>query len=332
MTIIAEIAQAHDGSLGIAHSYIDALAKCGVDVIKFQTHIASAESSEYETFRIPFSIKDKTRYDYWKRMEFSIEEWAGLKKHCEEKGIEFLSSPFSVEAVELLNKLEVKRFKIGSGEINNYLMIDAICNTGKPIIISTGMSDVVEAENTIKFIRNYGNHVSVMQCTTSYPTKPSDWGLEYLEVYKSKFGIPVGFSDHSGDIYACLAATALGAEMIEFHAVFDKQMFGPDATSSLEIKEISKLVNGIKQIRESLSNSNEKSIDKYDEMRIRFGKSLAVRKDIKAGDIIKKEDLESKKPGDKGIPASDFKQLLEKRWNKNLKAGSFIQLSDIENE
>jgi len=121
--IISEIAQAHEGSPGIAHSYIDALAECGVDAVKFQTHIAEAESSNQEQFRVNFSYEDTTRFDYWKRMEFTAEQLAGLKDHCEQKKIEFISSPFSIAAVEMLERLGVKRYKIGSGEMINHLML-----------------------------------------------------------------------------------------------------------------------------------------------------------------------------------------------------------------
>ncbi|MFN9582272.1 MAG: N-acetylneuraminate synthase family protein, partial [Bacteroidota bacterium] len=213
--IIAEIAQAHEGSLGIAHSYIDALADCGVNAIKFQTHIAEAESSDSESFRVKFSYEDKTRYDYWKRMEFTADQWAGLQQHCDEKGVEFISSPFSVAAVELLEKLNVKRYKIGSGELTNYLMLDKIAQTGKPIILSSGMSDWNELDQTIAFLKPYGNELSLMQCTTAYPTQPQQWGLQLIAEMKSRYGLPVGFSDHSGDIYAGLAAVTLGAELLE---------------------------------------------------------------------------------------------------------------------
>src|SRR5690606_28216777 len=136
MLIIAEIGQAHEGSLGIAHSYIDALSKTGVDAVKFQVHIAEAESSEFEPFRIKFSTQDKTRFDYWKRMEFSLEQWQELKSHCEEAGVEFMVSTFSYAAVDLLDRLEVKRYKIGSGEVGNFLMLEKIAETGKPVILS----------------------------------------------------------------------------------------------------------------------------------------------------------------------------------------------------
>ncbi|MBA2561832.1 MAG: N-acetylneuraminate synthase family protein, partial [Chitinophagaceae bacterium] len=144
--IIAEIGQAHEGSLGIAHSYIDALAETGIDAIKFQTHIAEAESSIYEPFRIKFSYEDNSRVEYWKRMEFTKDQWKGLKQHCEERGLEFLSSPFSNAAVALLEGLGINKFKIGSGEVNNFLLLNQVANTGKDIILSSGMSNYEELD------------------------------------------------------------------------------------------------------------------------------------------------------------------------------------------
>ncbi len=328
--IIAEIAQAHEGSLGIAHSYIDALADCGVDAVKFQTHIANAESSEFEQFRVNFSYEDKTRFDYWKRMEFTLEQWVGLKKHCEDKGVEFLSSPFSIEAVELLEKLNVKRYKIGSGELSNFLMLDAIAKTRKPIILSSGMSDWNELDDSINFLKKYNNKISLLQCTTAYPTQPEQWGLSVMQKMKDRYQIEVGFSDHSGDIYACLAATSLGAEILEFHAVFNHSMFGPDAKASLNIEQISQLVNGVRAINISLNTLQLKEdITNFSQIKTMFGKSLATKVDVKKGNLISSTELESKKPGDKGIPAKYFENIIGKKWNNDLSANSFINENDI---
>jgi len=254
MYIIAEIGQGHDGSLGIAHSYIEALKNSGIDAVKFQTHIADAESSLHEPFRVKFSYQDKSRYDYWKRMEFSKPQWKKLKNHCEEVGFEFLSSPFSIKAFRLLEDIGVSKYKIGSGEVDNYLLLDFIGRTGKPVLLSSGMSTYEELEASINFLKPFGNEISILQCTTSYPTMPEHWGLNVLSELRSRFGLPVGFSDHSGDIFACLAATALGAEVIEFHVTFDKNMFGPDAKASIEISQVKNLVEGLRQIENSLSN------------------------------------------------------------------------------
>ena len=328
--IIAEIAQAHEGSLGIAHSYIDALADCGVDAVKFQTHIASAESSECEQFRVNFSYEDNTRFDYWKRMEFTPEQWAGLKKHCEEKGVEFLSSPFSIEAVELLEKLNVKRYKIGSGELSNFLMLDAIAKTGKPIILSSGMSDWNELDDSINYLKKYNNKISLLQCTTAYPTQPEHWGLNVMQKMKERYQIEAGFSDHSGDIYACLAATTLGADILEFHAVFNHNMFGPDAKASLNIEQISLLVQGVKAINISLNTPQLKEdISNFSQIKTMFGKSLATKVDVKKGNLVSISELESKKPGDRGIHAKYFEDIIGKHWNTDLPANSFINKNDV---
>lgn len=151
--IIAEIAQAHDGSLGILHSYIDALASTGVDAIKFQMHIAEAESSLQEPFRVNFSYEDKTRLEYWKRTSFTLQQWKDIKKHCDEVGLEFICSPFSNLAIDWLEELNVKCYKIGSGEVNNLLMLSKIANTGKDVILSSGMSSFEELDETVDFLK-----------------------------------------------------------------------------------------------------------------------------------------------------------------------------------
>ena len=196
LDIIAEIGQAHDGSLGIAHSYIDALAETGVTAVKFQTHIADSESSSFEKFRTKFTYEDKSRFDYWKRMEFTIDQWAGLKNHCEKIGLEFISSPFSIKAVELLEKLDVKKYKIGSGEVNNFLMLEHISRTKKPIILSSGLSSFEELDYTVNFLKKRNVDISVLQCTTKYPAISGEWGLNLIPKIKNRYGTKVGYSDH----------------------------------------------------------------------------------------------------------------------------------------
>lgn len=331
--IIAEIAQAHEGSLGNAHAFIDALAVTGVDAVKFQTHIAEAESSEFEPFRIKFSKQDTTRFDYWKRMEFSLEQWQGIQAHCHQVGLKFISSPFSIAAVDLLEKVGVDAIKIGSGEINNLLLLEKIAKTGNPIILSSGMSDIEELERTLDFLKGFSNPISLLQCTTAYPTTPEQWGLNAIGILKEKFNIPVGFSDHSGNIYSSLAAATLGAEIFEFHVVFDKRQFGPDTIASITIDQTKILVQGIKEIQKSIANPISKSeVSKYSELKRIFGKSLAVNKNLKKGSIIQFDDLESKKPGDKGIPASEYQTVLGKTLSINLNKWDFLKPEHIHTE
>lgn len=329
IVLIAEIAQAHDGSLGIAHSYIDALAACGVDAIKFQTHIAEAESSEYETFRVNFSYEDKTRFDYWKRMEFTPEQWAGLKKHCEDLGVEFISSPFSCAAVDLLEKLKVKRYKIGSGEVSNFLMLEKIARTGKPIILSSGMSDYKELDETIDFLRKFNSPISLLQCTTAYPTQAEQWNLQEIPTMKERYKIPVGYSDHSANPAVCIAAAALGAEILEFHAVFDRRMFGPDSKASLQIDEIKWLVQSLRSLEKSFNTEVQRNGVKVEPLKKIFGKSLAVNKDLPAGHTVKFEDLESKKPADMGIPAKEYMNVLGKKLVAPKKKWDFLCWEDV---
>lgn len=329
--LIAEVAQAHDGSLGAAHAYVDAVAAAGVGTIKFQVHIAEAESSEFEPFRVRFSREDATRYDYWRRMEFTPEQWAGLKAHAEEKGLEFLASPFSVAAVNLLEALGVARYKIGSGEVGNRLMLDRIAATGKPIILSSGLSSYADLDAAVAHLRPRGNHLSILQCTTSYPTRAEDVNLPVIPALKARYGVPVGLSDHSGTIYPALAAVALGAEIVEFHVAFDRASFGPDASSSLEIRELRQLVEGVRFVAAAMAPAADKSEFRGDPaLKRMFGKSLAVNADLPAGHVLTAADLESKKPAERGVPATDYTDVVGKRLAHALKRWDFLNWSDLE--
>ena len=329
--IIAEIAQAHDGSLGTVHAYIDAVAKTGCNAIKFQTHIARAESSIHEPFRVKFSKQDATRYDYWERMEFSLIQWKEIKQHCDEVGLEFMSSPFSNAAVDLLEEINVKRYKIGSGEVNNFVLLEKIAQTGKPVIISSGMSSYVELDATVQFLKDRDVNFSILQCTTSYPTNPTQFGLNVIKELKEKYKVTVGFSDHSSSIAACIAATALGAEILEFHVVFNKEMFGPDVKSSLTMKETTDLVSAVRNIDIALQNPIDKNDNsKFKDLKQIFEKSLAVNKSLPKGHVITFSDLETKKPKGFGILASEYKQILGKKLIKNFDQWEFLNHNDFE--
>jgi N-acetylneuraminate synthase len=329
--IIAEVGQAHEGSLGMAHAYIDAFAKTGVHAIKFQTHIAEAESSAHEPFRVKFSLQDPTRFDYWKRMEFSKEQWKGLKEHCENVGLEFLSSPFSIAAVDLLSEIGVQTFKVGSGEVSNHLLLNRLTKVAKRVYLSSGMSSFEELDAAYKLLVNAGVEVNVFQCTTAYPTQPEQWGIHLIEEFGRRYGNRVGFSDHSGNIYACLAAATAGASLFEFHVVFHKGMFGPDVSSSLDVDQVRALTEGIHQIKRALDvQVGKKSPDPT--LNLIFGKSLALNKALEKGATIQLEDLETKKPGDQGIPANQYLRVLGKRLKRDMKQWDFLQLTDIEDE
>ncbi|MBP8157600.1 MAG: N-acetylneuraminate synthase family protein [Flavobacterium sp.] len=328
--LIAEIAQAHDGSLGILHSYIDAVAKTGVQAIKFQMHIAEAESSQYEPFRIKFSKEDATRYDYWKRMEFTQEQWREIKQHCDEVGLDFICSPFSNLAVDWLEEVGVHTYKVGSGEVNNFLLLEKITQTGKPIIISSGMSSYDELDNTIAFLNSKKAKFSVLQCTTAYPTKPEQFGLQVIAELKERYNVPVGFSDHSAKVATGIAAVALGAEILEFHVVFHRSLFGPDAVASLTLEETKQLVESVTDIYSAQNSSlNKKNNESFQELKAIFEKSLAINKNLPKGHVLTFNDLESKKPKGYGISAADFQKVIGRKLNVNMSQWDFLNEEDL---
>ncbi len=309
--VIAEIAQAHEGSLGLAHAYIDAIADAGADAVKFQTHIAEAESTLDEPWRVKFSSQDKNRYDYWKRMEFSLEQWFELAEHSRSRGLDFLSSPFSIEAAIILEKIGVKQWKIGSGEIYNPILLEYLLDTQLPILFSSGMSSISDLDNVINRAIKKSVPYGVFQCSSSYPTPPELWGLGVISNFKERYNCPVGLSDHSGDINAGLAATTLGADFIEVHVTFDKKMFGPDVTSSITISELEKLVLGSQSIRLALNNKDDKDtlVSSTSNLKKTFGRSLALVSKLPSGTKLSKKDLTLKKPGS-GISYDDIDKVI----------------------
>ena len=223
------------------------------------------------------------------------------------------------------------RIKIASGEVENMLMHDYISSFATEVLISSGMSTIMDLKKCNQFYESKGIKTSVFQCTTTYPTPAQEVGLNVIDYLVSECKCPVGLSDHSGEIYPSMAAVTIGATKLEFHAVFNKSMFGPDASSSLDIEQIIELVKGVRFIETCLANPvNKRDAAKYSDLKNIFGKSLAVNKDLLKGHIISKEDLESKKPGNEGYSASRYYDLIGKKLNKNLGRNSFINNQDFE--
>jgi N-acetylneuraminate synthase len=327
--VVAEVAQAHDGSLGILHSFIDACAEAKVDAVKFQLHIAEAESSSHEPFRVQFSRADATRLDYWQRMTFTEAEWMEIKKHCDQSGAEFLATPFSNAAVDLLERLDVTRYKVGSGDVTNAILIERIARTGKEAILSTGLSDLRELDEAVNRLRSSG--VAVLQCTTSYPTAAKDIGLAAIPELRRRLNVPTGLSDHSGTIYAGIAAAALGASVVEAHIAFDRRMFGPDAKASLTVDEFAELVKGIRFTEQARRGQADKAITpELDSLRKMFGRSLAVNRDLAAGHVLDFVDLEAKKPAGHGLSVGVFRQLLGRRLIRAKTKWDFLVEEDLE--
>lgn len=323
--VIGEIAQAHDGSLGFAHAYIDAIADAGANAIKFQTHIASAESTPAEPWRVKFSLQDESRYAYWKRMEFTEDQWAGLKRHAEEKGLLFLSSPFSGEAVELLQRIGVKAWKVASGEVKGSGMFEKMAATGLPLYLSTGMSTLEETDEIVKLVQSRKIPLVLMQCTTAYPCPPEKVGLNLLSLYRDRYNCAVGLSDHSGTIYPGLAAATLGISALEVHVTMSREMFGPDVRASVTTQELKTLVEGIRFIERMKSHpvSKNEMAAELQPVRALFTKSAVARMDLPAGTVLSMEHITFKKPGT-GIPEQNVQQILHRRLLRAIKADTMI--------
>lgn len=329
--IIGEVAQSHDGSLGMAHAFIDAIADAGADAVKFQTHIAAAESTPGEPWRVKFSKQDATRYDYWQRMEFTEAQWYGLKQHADDRGLLFLSSPFSVEAIELLKRVGVAAWKIASGEVSNLPALDLIVDTRLPVILSTGMSSLSEIDTAVDRVVAADIPLAVLQCTSSYPCPPEKIGLNMLAVLRERYNCTVGLSDHSGTIYPGLAAATLGAEVLEVHVALSREMFGPDVPVSITASELRQLVEGVRFIEKMNAHpvNKDEMAGEMQPLRELFTKSVVARKDLSAGTVLHESHLTVKKPGI-GIPAARLTELLGLRLRRSLRADEMLYEADVE--
>jgi N,N'-diacetyllegionaminate synthase len=330
-TLIAEVAQAHDGSLGMAHAFIDAAATAGVDAVKFQTHIAAEESTASEPWRVKFSKQDATRYDYWKRMEFAPEHWAGLKQHAEDKGLVFLSSAFSHAAVDLLRNLGMTAWKVASGELTNLPLITHMASDGNPVLLSTGMSPHTEIDAAVAIVRAAKAPLAIFQCTTQYPSPPEAIGLNVLDELHTRHACAVGLSDHSGTIFPALAAVAAHkARLIEVHLTLSRDMFGPDVVASLTPQELRQMVEGVRFIERMAANPVSKTATdpRAEPLRKVFFKSVVPLQNLAAGTTLTPAMLGLKKPGT-GIPAAELPAVLGRTLKRAVTKDVPLQQEDL---
>ena len=332
--VVGEVGQAHDGSLGTAHAFVDAIADAGADAVKFQTHIAAAESRRDEPWRVRFSYEDDTRYEYWQRMEFSPEAWAGLRRHADDRGLAFLSSPFSLEAVELLRRVGVAGWKIASGEVANPLLLDAVAESGQPVVLSSGMSSWTELDGAVERLRaGGGGPLVVLQCTSAYPITPERLGLNVLGEIQRRYRCASGLSDHSGTIFPALAAVALGARLVEVHVTLSREMFGPDVVASVTTAELRTLVEGVRYVDAALAApvDKDKVANEMAPMRALFGRSLVAIRPLTAGHALAASDLAAKKPGG-GIPPARLASVVGRRLRRAVAEDEPISDGDLESE
>lgn len=324
--LIAELGSVHDGSFGNACKLIEAAAAAGADAVKFQTHIAEAET--LPNAPSPSYFNAESRMDYFRRTGFSLDQWKKLSELARSLKVKFLSSPFSIEAVDMLEAINMEIYKIPSGEVSNIPLLERVAATGKPVLLSSGMSAWSELDAAVKALSK-GGPVTILQCSSTYPCPPEKVGLNVLKEMSDRYKLPVGYSDHTMGYSAPFAAAALGATVIEKHFTFSRLMYGSDAKHSMEPEEFTILSTGLLEIWAMLKNPvNKGSASGFTEMKKIFEKSVVTGKDLVAGTILTREHLAFKKPGT-GISAADYEKLLGRKVKTSLPKDHLLKEDDL---
>lgn len=326
--IIAEAGDNHNGDVKIAYQLIDKAIEAGADCVKFQTFVTEeviskrAEKAEYQK---ESTGSEESQYDMVKKLELTFDNFRDLQKYAKSKGIEFLSTPFDIPSVDFLDSIDVPYFKIPSGEITNLPYLIHIAKTGRRVILSTGMAELDEIEAAIRILEEHGaGEISLLHCNTEYPTPAEDVNLNAMLTLKEKFHVKVGYSDHTQGIEVPIAATAMGAEIIEKHFTLDHNMEGPDHKASLEPHELKAMVEGIRKIEKALgngiktaSNSEKKNIDIA-------RKSIVARKKICQGELLTEDNLAVKRPGN-GISPMKWFEIIGTKAIRDFEEDEMIE-------
>jgi sialic acid synthase SpsE len=323
--VMAEVGINHEGSLAKALEMVDAAATTGADCVKFQTHITEMEMVPNDV--VPGNATD-TIWDIIKRCELTADEERQVKEHCDAKGILFLSTPFSREAADQLEKLDVPAYKIGSGECNNVPLIEHIARKGRPIILSTGMNDLASIRPSVEAVQRIGVPLMLMHCVSMYPTPYGCVHLQGIRDLAEEFGLPVGLSDHSIGIYTCLGGVALGACALEKHFTSSMAYPGPDIEISLDPDGLRDLVVGSHAVWEAMRGG--KCIQPAEQPTIDFAYASVVSiRPIAAGEALSLDNIWVKRPGTGEFLAKDFDALLGRSAARDIPADVTISAEDL---
>lgn len=327
--IIAEAGVNHNGSLELAKKLVDAAKDAGADCVKFQTFVSknivskNAVKAEYQKQQ---TEPEESQQDMLKKLELSFDEFVELNEYCKSKSIEFMSTAFDFDSIDFLDGLEMGTWKIPSGDITNLPYLIKIANLNKPVILSTGMSTMEDIRSAIKALKENGaTELTVLHCTTEYPTPFEDVNLRAMNTIKEEFGVKVGYSDHTKGIEVPIAAVALGATVIEKHFTLDRDMEGPDHKASLEPNELKAMVDSIRQIELALGNGMKQPAESEKKNMAVARKSIIASKDIKAGEIFTDENLTVKRPGD-GISPMRWFDVIGKYAPRDFEEDELIEL------
>lgn len=335
--IIAEAGVNHNGDINMAKRLIDVAAEAGVDYVKFQTFkteklvSVDAKKAEYQQKNMASDTSD-SQFDMLKKLELSIENHHELIKYCTQKNVKFLSTAFDLESVDLLNDLGINLFKIPSGEITNLPYLQKIGALKKEVIVSTGMCVMSEIKDAIAVLIDAGTikeSISVLHCTTNYPTPMVDVNLNAMLSIQKQLDISVGYSDHTLGIEVPIAAVAMGAKIIEKHFTLDKTLTGPDHKASLEPDELIAMVKAIRNIEHALGNFEKEPTPAEMQNMLVVRKSIHLNKDCKKGEILQEDDLIMKRPGD-GISPMELKNVIGRKVKSDFPNEYKLQKSDLE--
>jgi N-acetylneuraminate synthase/N,N'-diacetyllegionaminate synthase len=336
--IIAEAGVNHNGDFENAKKLILAAANAGADYVKFQTFKADklvskdAQKAEYQKANL--KEDGDTQYDMLKKLEMSEAWYYELIKYAKECRIKFLSTGFDEDSIDFLDSLNIDLFKVPSGEITNKPYLKHIAKKGKPIVISTGMSNLEEIKDAVEVIQNHKipkDLITILHCNTEYPTPMQDVNLLAMNTIQNELGVQVGYSDHTLGIEVPIAAVALGAVLIEKHFTLDRNMVGPDHLASLTPEELKQMVISIRNIELAISGNGVKDASESEKKNINIArKSIHIKNDLTLGDVINIEDLIMKRPGD-GISPMQIDKIIGKTTLSDLKKDYKLSFKDISN-
>ena len=328
--IIAEIGVNHNGDVNLAKKMIKSASECGVDAVKFQTFNSedlvteNAKTAEYQEK----NTSANSQMEMLKKLELSFEDFKELKKYASKCNVMFISSPFDIKSVDLLEELNVPLYKLGSGELNNFELIDYVQKKDKLMILSTGMATLKEIKETYDFIDNKKNLV-ILHCITGYPTSFNEANLNFIKTLQKEFDVPIGFSDHSPGIELPIAAVALGACVVEKHFTLDKSLDGPDHKASLNPNEFKAMVDAIRNVEIAMGDGVRKFSDNELEIKKIARKSIVLNQDVSKDMIIERRMLSIKRPGN-GIPPKFIDDVVGKKLIKDLKVNTVLKWDYLE--
>ncbi|HPU64027.1 MAG TPA: N-acetylneuraminate synthase [Mobilitalea sp.] len=327
--IIAEAGVNHNGQVYLAKKMIEEAAKAGADAVKFQTFraesLVSAKAPKAR-YQIEATNKDESQLMMLKKLELSYDDFYELADYARKLKIDFLSTPFDLESIEFLQSLNMPYWKIPSGEITNLPYLEKIAATGKPVIISTGMSTMREIEEAMDIFKDYDrNMITLLHCNTQYPTPYEDVNLPAMMTIKNRFGVRVGYSDHTPGIEIPVAAVAMGAAVIEKHFTLDRNMEGPDHKASLEPDELKAMVQCIRNVEKALGSAEKKpSPSEMGNITV-ARKSIVAKRDILKGEVFTEDNITTKRPGD-GLSPMRWHEVLGQKAKRDFKADEKIEL------